>query len=295
MSEPAALQSSRRFCRRLTRGQAKNFYWGLKLLPPEKREAMFALYAYMRIADDIADAAGPRDAHERTMALEAWRAQTHEALAGRIPSSNGQLIWPAFAEMARKHQLPPLIFDEVIAGQRQDLGRIAFEDWQELYQYCYRVAGVVGLACVHIWGFEGGQPTLDMAVDRGVAFQLTNILRDLREDTSRGRRYLPRRELTDLHMTDSEPTRGERFNALMQMQIQRAESYYDRSADLEDRISPDCRPTLVAMTAIYRGILEKVKRRPECVLDGRVSLSLPSKLLIGWRAVRQRRGGKSIA
>jgi phytoene synthase len=253
---------------------------------------MFALYAYMRLVDDIADAEDGRSSAQRVDELERWREQTHAVLAGRIPTDNAHPIWPALAESAAK--IPPFVFDEVIAAQRQDLEPVALETWEELHQYCYRVAGVVGLACIHIWGFEGGQQTEAMALDRGVAFQLTNILRDLREDSARGRCYLPRTELAAVHvsgedlMNGGDRLRGQAFDRLMRMQIERAESYYEKSAGLEERIAADSRPTLVAMTAIYRGLLEKVSRRPDSVLDGRVSLSLASKVLIGWKALRAR-------
>jgi 15-cis-phytoene synthase len=280
------LDHSRRYCQCVARRQARNFYYGLRLLPPEKRSAIYALYAYMRLVDDIADAEDGRGPEQRLAELEQCRQQTHEVLAGRIPSADGQSLWPAFADAVRRHGIPALVFDEVIAGQRQDLEPIAFETWDQLHQYCYRVAGVVGLACIHIWGFEGGAGTEAMALDRGVAFQLTNILRDLREDSARGRCYLPRQELAGLHVDGREPEHGQAFCRMMEMQVERAESYYRKSAGLEELISADSRPTLVAMTAIYHGILEKITRKPESVLDGRVSLSLPSKLMIGWRSLR---------
>jgi 15-cis-phytoene synthase len=291
------LESSQRFCRTLTRRQAKNFYYGLKLLPPEKRTALFSLYAYMRLADDIADEEDGRTLQQRLDLLEDWRRQTHAVLAGQPPisASPPSPLWPAFAETARKYKLPAFIFDEVIAGQKQDLDKTTFATWEQLYQYCYQVAGVVGLACLHIWGFDPDTGAEAMAVDRGIAFQLTNILRDLSEDAARGRTYLPSDELTALHLTQRDLASGgggngsaEAFRRLMRKQIERAESYYVKSAGLEDHISRDSRPTLIAMTAIYRGLLRKVSRRPETVLHRRVSLSLPSKLLIGWRALRAR-------
>jgi len=142
-------------------------------------------------------------------------------------------------------------------------------------------------------GFEGGAETEAMAIDRGVAFQLTNILRDLREDAGRGRTYLPRCELRELNLSERDLIAGingdgAAFRLLMKRQIERAEMYYEKSQALEERISRDSRPALMAMTAIYHGLLRKVARRPERVLLRRVSLSLPSKLLIGWRAVRAR-------
>jgi len=148
---------------------------------------------------------------------------------------------------------------------------------------------VVGLASIYIWGFEGGADTESLAIDRGVAFQLTNILRDLREDAARGRTYLPREELTLLKVSEDDlrsARGGKAFSELMRFQIDRAEAYYQTSRSLEERIQRDSRATLVAMTQIYHKLLKKVAQEPERVLRERVSLSLLSKLMIGWRAAR---------
>lgn len=298
MSESSDLELSSQWCQRLTQRHARNFYYGLRLLPPAKRSAMFALYAYMRLLDDIADAEDPTPESRREEELTRWRTQTDQALSGKIPDANGDghALWPAFVEMVKNYSIPRRVFDEVIAGQQQDLAGIHFSNFPQLYQYCYRVAGVVGLACVYIWGFEGGAQTEQMAIDRGVAFQLTNILRDLREDAQRGRTYLPRCELEELNLcpgdlmgdSDGPVDGGPAFQLLMRRQIERAEMYYEKSQALEERITRDSRPALVAMTAIYRGLLRKVARRPESVLVRRVSLSLPSKIMIGIRALRTR-------
>ena len=278
---------------------------------------MFALYAYMRLVDDIADEDDGRDATQREQDLELWRLLTHQHIEianhesldgssnppngdGAAATSNGSVgstdgwgvdLWPAFSEMVRTHRLPARIFDDVIAGQRQDLLPLAFATFDHLYEYCYQVAGTVGLASIYIWGFEGGEETELLAVERGVAFQLTNILRDLREDASRGRIYLPADELARAGVT-AEQLRlglgGENFCNLMKLQIERAERYYEKSRALEDRIDRQSRPTLVAMTEIYRGLLRKIAADPERVLRERVSLSLFSKLSIGWRASRGR-------
>jgi phytoene synthase len=285
---------SRAYCEQLTRTQARNFYYGLKLLPEPKRSAMFTLYAYMRLVDDIADdELGGRPVRQRVEELEAWREQTHTILDGRSTGNSthddGQRLWPAFAEMVSEYRMPRHIFDDVIAGQRQDLEPEPFDSFAQLREYCYRVAGTVGLASIYIWGFEGGAETENLAIDRGVAFQLTNILRDLREDATRGRTYLPREELAVLNVSEDDLRRGaggDAFRELMRFQIDRAEAFYQKSRPLEQRIQRDSRATLVAMTQIYHGLLKKVAAEPERVLRERVSLSLLSKLMIGWRAAR---------
>jgi len=287
------LARSRAYCRQLTKAQAKNFYYGLKLLPEPKRSAMFALYAWMRLVDDLADEEDGRTVPQRLHELELWRAQTHRILDGSTDHGDdaGRELWPAFAEMVREYRMPRHIFDDVIAGQRQDLEPEPFDTFAQLHAYCYRVAGVVGLASIYIWGFEGGAETEALAVDRGVAFQLTNILRDLREDAARGRTYLPAEELARFGATEADLRRRDGtkpFMDLMRFQIDRAEAYYTKSAPLEDRIQTDSRPTLVAMTEIYHQLLKRVAVEPERVLRERVSLSLVSKLMIGWRAARSR-------
>jgi phytoene synthase len=285
-----SLAESREYCASLTKTEARNFYYGLKLLPDAKRSAMFALYAYMRLIDDVADGQNGQTVQQRFEALENWSENTQTALAGSQPS-DGHLIWPAFEEMVRRHNVPHSLFLEAIAGQRQDLESPIFPTFEALREYCYRVAGVVGLASIYVWGFEGGAATESLAIDRGIAFQLTNVLRDLREDAARGRIYLPRNELESAGVSEAQLRGGKvtaEFLQLMRGQIARAQEYYDRSAPLEERISVDCRPTLVAMTEIYHGLLQKIAGDPGRVLLERVSLSPLTKIRIAWRATRSK-------
>jgi phytoene synthase len=294
------LDQSRAYCEQVTKTYARNFYYGLRLLPEEKRASMYALYAWMRLVDDIADHEDGRPLDQRAQELELWRAQTHAALDGDTPTSaegftpptlrESTLLWPAFQDMAARHSVPRKIFDDVIAGQVQDLSPIVFHTFDQLHEYCYRVAGVVGLASIYVWGFRGGAETEELAVHRGLAFQLTNILRDLKEDAQRNRFYLPLDETRDAASIDRLRT-GDvngKFEEMMRAQIARAEDYYRRSAPLEDRIDPDSRPTLVAMTEIYHSLLKKIARRPTRVLRHRVSLSVFAKLRIGYKALRHR-------
>ena len=285
--DPRALQASRDYCHALTRKAARNFYYGLKLMPEPKRSAMYALYAYMRLVDDIADEPDGRSVPQRIADLEAWRAKTHAALDGAVPA--GEPVWPAFAELARGFRIPARYFDEMIGGQAQDLHPAAFKCFQDLHDYCYRVASVVGLASIYVWGFEGGSATEALAVDRGIAFQLTNVLRDLAEDAARGRCYLPAEDMQRFGITLAalqQKTSTPSFLEMMQFQIARARDYYARSAALEARVEADSRPTLVAMTEIYRGLLEKIAHDPARVLQRRVRLGRFTKLCIAWRAMR---------
>src|SRR5207237_986001 len=144
---------------------------------------------------------------------------------GAARDDSAQELWPAFCDMAARHGVPTKVFDEVIAGQQQDLEPLRFETFDDLAAYCYRVAGVVGLASIYVWGFEGGAETEQLSLDRGIAFQLTNILRDLREDAGRGRLYLPRRELPgDIGVDDLFAGRvNGSFLDMMRFQVDRAE------------------------------------------------------------------------
>jgi 15-cis-phytoene synthase len=149
------------------------------------------------------------------------------------------------------------------------------------------------MASLYVWGFDGGEESLRLSADRGIAFQLTNVLRDLREDSTKSRCYLPEDELARFHITpaqlaDPATATSKNFLDLMHFQIDRARSYYEKSSPLESKINLDSRPTLIAMTAIYRGILEKIAANPAKVLTHRVRLSTLSKLLIGWRAMRHK-------
>jgi 15-cis-phytoene synthase len=292
-ADDSALEQSRDYCRRITHESATSFYYGLKLLPEEKRAAMFALYAYMRLIDDIADDARP--AEQRRRDLDRWRQRTHAVLSGGESGdgeeSRSHPLWPALADAVRRHEIPARVFDAMIAGQEQDLEPLRIQTFVELEEYCYRVAGVVGLASIHVWGFTGGEETEQLALDRGTAFQLTNILRDVREDAGRGRCYFPAQEMA-AHDVTIEKLRtdrvGPRFDEFLRLQIDRARSYYERSAPLDERIEPDSRPTIVAMTQNYRGLLDRIATDPRRVLRERVSLPLWSKLRIAWKAVRAR-------
>jgi len=288
----ASLAESRDYCAALTKREARNFYYGLKLLPQRKRGAMFALYAYMRLVDDIADGQDGQSLSQRSQALDAWNEATQSALAGQTPR-DGHPVWPAFAGMVHEHNVPHHVFQDVIAGQRQDLQSPVFQTFEDLRGYCYRVAGVVGIASIYIWGFQGGAETESIAIDRGIAFQLTNVLRDLREDCDRGRFYIPRDELQAAGVGEDQlrsAVASNGFEPMMRTQIARARDFYQRSAALESLISADCRPTLAAMTDIYHGILEKMAADPACVLRQRISLSAMTKLRIAWRASRSRGG-----
>ncbi len=287
-----ALAESQAYCRLVARTQARNFYYGLKLLPEPQRQAMFVLYAYMRRADDLADQTSDASLDIRQADLETYRRCTHAALQGDDVTADGWPGWPAFAAMVRQFALPAHFFDSMVDGQIHDLKPVQIETFLQLRDYCYRVAGVVGLASVHIWGFTGGRQMEELAVERGLAFQLTNVLRDLREDAQLGRMYLPREDLERFGISAadiSERRNSMAFQALMKFEIQRAAECYQRSAPLDAAVSVQCRSTLYAMTEIYRGILLRIARNPAQPLYGKVRLSRLAKTAIVLRACLRRR------
>lgn len=284
---PMLLHVSREHCRRLSRDRAKNFYHGMKLVPEPKRSAMDALYAWMRQADDLADAQGTLQA--KSAALDGFMRETERAvdqnLADPTQLPHGDL-WPAVREMVLSYDIPPVYLRDMIAGQLLDQEKFSYRTFDELYDYCYKVASVVGLCCVQIWGYEGGAHTLKLAEWRGIAFQLTNILRDVTEDAERGRVYLPAEDFGAFEMNPSIFTLGKPHDLLpaIRRTVERAAEYYEKSAPLDKLVHPDGRPCLWAMTEIYRGLLSRIRRDPAVVLRRRVRLSTPRKLWIALRA-----------
>ena len=267
----------------------------LKLTPQPKRSAMYAIYAWMRTADDLADQPGAPE--EKTEKLEMFRRQTIAAIESDdfLPStreSGYELIWPAVRKAALEFQIPRIYLETMIDGQLRDQQPQRYDTFEHLYQYCYQVASVVGLVCITIWGYDGKLETQKLAEYRGVGLQLTNILRDLVEDAQRGRVYIPAVDL-ERHGYDPETFAaqlirgdvGPAFESFMAEQIIRARHYYDESADLESHLDPSCRPTSRSIAQIYRRLLEKIARHPRRVLNRTVHLRMPVKLGIALRAV----------
>ena len=289
------LQESRRWCHELMRSSARNFYYGMSLLPEEKRQAMFALYAYMRRIDDIADSSVDAgvDKPLARLALEYWRTSTHRALAGEDVDHP---IFPALREAMQRFSIPADLLDSAIDGQLMDMNRAQYTSFDELKRYCYCVASTVGIAALYIWGFHGAD-ALKLADDRGVAFQLTNILRDIREDHARGRVYLPQDDIVrfgvDLDCVIAGGPTGA-FAEMMRFQCERAAEYYARSSALESLVAPDARATLRIMTSIYDGILKQIQTDPLVVLSRRAGLSSAEKFReVGRELWRTQREGSS--
>lgn len=290
----ASINESKAHCHDVVRRRARNFYYGLRLTPEPKRSALYAVYAWMRRADDLVDEAGSDE--QKLERLAAFERQTRAVLSGGAMPD--EPFWPAVADAVERYAIPLEHLEQMIEGQRVDLGRTRYATFDELYDYCYKVASTVGLACIEIWGYEGGAETRRLAEWRGIAFQLTNILRDVREDAQRDRVYLPAEDFDVFELTPSMFLFGPQPDAMggIRRMVRRAGEYYERSASLADRVHPDGRPCLWAMTSIYRGIFEKIQRRPASVLEpSRVRLASWRKGLIALRASMGRRGSRGGA
>jgi phytoene synthase len=273
------LERSYAYCRGVARSRAKNFYYSFLLLSRERRNAMCAIYAFMRYCDDLSDEPGANRA-----AIERWRAALEGALEGRFDSHPA---WPAFYDTVRRFRIPAQYFHEMIDGVASDLEPRCFQTFEQLYRYCYQVASVVGLTVIHIFGFESPE-ALPLAEKCGVAFQLTNILRDIREDADRGRIYLPAEDLERFGVSPAELREGrrsERFVELMRFEAGRARAYYDESQPLIGMVDRRSRSSLWALIEIYSRLLRRIEQTNYDVLDRRVRLSALEKSWIVLRAM----------
>ena len=286
--KPAPLAESYRFCREVSRKEAKNFYHSFQLLPGERQKSMCALYAYLRRTDDIADR--PGNVGNRSDALDRWRDELSQALLG--DPSTAWPGWPALADTARRHAIPSNYLLEVIDGVAMDLDPRPFASFADLEAYCYRVASVVGLSCLHIWGFrsESGKAE-SLAEACGIALQLTNIIRDVREDALSGRVYLPTEDLQRFGVDPQElaaPLPSDRVRALLEFEAWRADRFYQKAARLTPMVAPEARPVLLAIVGIYRRLLDEIVRRDYDVFSRRVALSPLRKVWITLGSLRGR-------
>ena len=273
-----ALAASYAHCRAVAKGRAKNFYYSFILLERDRKNAMCAIYAFMRYCDDLSDEPGATRS-----AMDRWRRALDSALAGQ-PDSNP--AWPAFLDTVERYRIPHHYFYEMIDGVASDLEPRAIGTFAELYAYCYRVASVVGLTTIHIFGFSSPE-ALPLAEKCGIAFQLTNILRDVREDAGLGRIYLPAEDLDRFGVAEEDlksARKTERFGELMEFQIARARRYYRESAPLLRLIEPQARASLWALIAIYSSLLERIAQSHYDVLARRISLTTSEKMWIVLRA-----------
>lgn len=276
---PASIEESFDYCRRLTQKEAKNFYFSFLTLPREKQNAMCSIYTWMRKLDDYADDAASLE--DATKAVEKWRKQTHEAL-DQNDFSNTDLIWPSFAETVKRYSIPSRYFDEIILGALMDQERQRYETFEQLYQYCYRVASVVGLVSLCVFEYQD-KKTEEYGEWLGIAFQLTNILRDVSEDAERNRFYIPQEEMRKFGVTEKHILEGEwssNMHDLFKFFGDRAETYFQKALPVQALVSKDSRPTLAIMEEIYHGVLREIERRDYRILDHRARVPTWKKFFI---------------
>ena len=267
------------YCQERAARSGSSFYYSFLFLPEARRRAIVALYAFCREVDDVVDETS--DASVARLKLAWWRSEVASIYTGR-PQHPVAL---ALADCVEPFRLARGRLEEIIDGMQMDLERNRYENFEVLSLYCHRVAGVVGLLSAEIFGYTD-PATLDYAHNLGVAFQLTNIIRDVGEDARRGRIYLPLDDLARYGVSDSDLIAGresDKFRAMMTFQIARARSYYSRAmSKLPTADRSTQRPGLI-MAAIYQRLLEEIEMDGSRVLSTRVSLTPLRKLWIAWR------------
>ena len=263
-------------CQRVTKENARNFYYTFRPMPADKRRAMYAVYAYCRLCDDIAD--GELPIEQKYRGFEEIR----QNLVADAPSGEDAPTFQALHDAALRFQIPYRYFEEILQGVEMDMVKSRFASFDELREYCYKVASVVGLVCIRIFGFNDPSAK-KYAVDMGLAMQLTNILRDVKEDIERGRIYIPLDEMSRFEYTEAELERGavtEGFRSLMAYQAERARGYFESSRALFPLISADARTCPRLMHATYSGILERIEEAGFDVFERRIGISAGTKLML---------------
>ncbi|MGA8298081.1 MAG: phytoene/squalene synthase family protein [Terriglobales bacterium] len=290
-------------CRGIARGAAKNFYYGFVVFPQRKRNGLAAVYAFMRRCDDIADDSALTLA-DRRYKLAEWLDKAHRAFAGQ-PTDDPVLM--ALTDAQRTFQIPVGLLDQLAFGTGADLEQTEapeslqvqtvsgaalvarYKTFDELRQYCYGVASVVGLVCIRIFGYR--DPAAEgLAEQCGLAFQLTNIIRDVKEDTAMGRVYLPEEDLLlcGLQATDLVSPELLRIRPVLEIEAQRAREYYRAGEELIPLVSEDSQPGLWVLITIYRRLLEKIAANGYDVFARRVRLTVPEKLGVLAHGMRKR-------
>jgi 15-cis-phytoene synthase len=270
------LTESYAYCRRVARRSGSSFYYSFLLLPRPERRAMCALYAFLRRTDDLSDS--DEAVEQRRTALAAWRRALLEAVERQTTNDP---VLRAVAHTMTTFRVPIEHLTAAIDGVEMDLDIHRYDTFKQLEGYCQLVASAVGLACLRIWGCERPE-AVEPARRCGVAFQMTNILRDLKEDAARGRVYLPRADMERFDYTAEDLLAGvcdERFRALMHFEIDRTERLYLQAEELERWLAPQRRRVFGSMMAMYHTLLAEIKRLDGDVLSYRVRLG-------GWQKMR---------
>jgi phytoene synthase len=278
-------------CRGIARRSAKNFYYGFLVLPAEKRNAFCAVYAFMRHADDISDTPG-LDIAQKRQKLGEWLDQANQVFAGK-PTDDPVLL--ALADAQSRFNIPIQLFEKLVYGTSLDLEipqspgipAVVCRTFEELHRYCYFVASVVGLVCIRIFGYQDTKAEL-LAEDCGLAFQLTNIIRDVKEDAGLGRIYLPEEDLARFGLSSQQlapetlsgAAKAVELKPVLEFEAERARRYYASAKWLMELIEEDSRAALWVLVEIYSRLLNKIAARNYDVFTERVQLSLWEKLKV---------------
>lgn len=265
-----------RHCRHIAREQARNFYYAFVTLPKRKRLAIYAAYAFCRLCDDIAD-------EELSLEVKIDQlAETRQRLADAFVGKAQELVFIALQDAFREFNIPLEYFEDVTRGVEMDLTQTRYRTFDELQSYCYKVACSVGLICIQVFGYNDSQAK-DHAINLGLAMQLTNILRDIKEDAHRGRIYIPLDEIEAFGYSEEELQQGvinEQFRALMAFQVKRARHYFETSKRLLPLLSMRSRACPGVLGGLYSGVLDRIESAGYDVFDRRIGLSTPQKLML---------------
>ena len=283
LTTEADVERAYRTCVRTTRHAAANFYYGISLLPRPKRWAMSAVYAFSRRVDDIGD--GSLDDATKLAALAAERYRVELLREGRIERRDPVMV--ALADAQPRFDLPLDALTSLIDGVELDVRGTSYESFDELVVYCRHVAGSIGRLCLAIFGAGDRETATPLADDLGVAMQLTNILRDVREDGECGRVYLPAEDLRRFGIGHPVTASPDALASLIRFEASRNREWFTRGLALADLLDSRSSSCLLAMTGIYRGILERIERQPAEVLQRRISVPAWEK---AWLAARSLAG-----
>ena len=284
-------------CHRIAREARSNFYYAFYFLPKHKRDGLAALYAFMRLVEDVADEG--YDIASKQLGLAKWRAALDEAVNGygafvegssalAIPAepSGASEVLPALVDTMRRFHMPARYLHDLISGAEMDLTVHTYPTFDRLREYCYRVAGTVGLTCTHVFGFRDPR-ALDLAEKLGLAFQLTNIIRDVHEDAALGRIYIPDEDLARYNVSPGDFAKKEAtlgVRELLRFEADRAWQMYEEGAELLDLIDVDSRGTLWLLVHTYNALLARIESLDFAVFGERVRLSKTEKMMFMARA-----------
>ena len=269
------LKSAYAHCQRVARTEATNFYYAFRTLPRDKRNGIYAAYAFCRDCDDIAD--GPLSSENKRVLLRKIRADLLS-----MKTATQSPVFNALNDTVKKFQIPIQYLEDIVDGVEMDLVNTRYKTFEDLKEYCYHVASVVGLITIKIFGYED-QRAKEYAVDLGIAMQMTNILRDIHEDSIRGRIYLPLDEMANFGYSEQDLLNqeyNEQFRNLMKHQVERTRYYFDQGRQLFPLISTESRMCIVMLHHIYSSILDRIEGVGFDVFTSRISLSKREKLFL---------------